>query len=111
MLRASNGSTPHEDLPVNETHDKLEKAREELAATLARLRTERDELRLKMHLARAEVRDEWEKVESKWAHLEYKAPAVASAAGAATRDVASAAKLLGEEIRHAYQRIRDALDR
>jgi len=96
---------------MSDTHDKLEQAREDLAAALAKLRTERDELRLKMHLARAEVRDEWEKVESKWAHLEHKAPDVASTAGAATRDVASAAKLLGEEIRHAYQRIRDALDR
>ncbi len=96
---------------MSDAQDRLDKAREEMSALLAKLRTERDELRLRMHLARAEVRDEWEKVERKWAHIEQKAPDVATSAGAATRDVAAAAKLLGEEIRHGYQRIREALER
>ena len=34
------------------------------------LKTQRDELRVQMHLAKAEIRDEWEEIEKKWAHAE-----------------------------------------
>ena len=35
-----------------------------------KLREERDELRVQMHLAAAEVRDEFEELEEKWSQLE-----------------------------------------
>ena len=34
------------------------------------LKTQRDELRVQMHLAKAKIRDESEEIEKKWAHAE-----------------------------------------
>jgi hypothetical protein len=73
------------------------------------LKRQRDEIRLKIHLAGAEVRDEWTEIEKKWEHFAARADVVARGAGEAAEDVASAAKLLGEEIRSAYHRIRSLL--
>jgi len=94
---------------MNDATDRLQRARDELRILASKLAVERDELRLKMHLARAEVRDEFEAVEQKWNTLQHKLSAVGESASGAGRDVAAAGGLLGDEIRHAYQKIRDAL--
>ena len=78
---------------------------------LARLKTERDELLLKMHLANAEVRDEWQKVEEQWEHFKAKTRVLEKTSGEAGEDVAAAAKLLGEEINNAYRRIKESIAR
>ena len=48
---------------MNETQERFERM-------LARLRTDRDELRVKAHLAGAEAKEEWEKLEHKWNEIE-----------------------------------------
>lgn len=44
--------------------------RQQWDSTVDKLRQERDELRVRMHLAKAEMRDEWQSLEKKWAQLE-----------------------------------------
>ena len=44
----------------------------DLNALWERLKTQRDELRLKAHLASAELKDEWEELEDKWQYAEVK---------------------------------------
>lgn len=75
---------------------------------LAKLRTERDELKVQMHLAKAEAREEWDKMERRFDEFQTKARAAQDEAGDAAKDVGAAAKQLGEEIAEAYQRIRKA---
>ena len=64
----------------------------------------RDELELKIHLASMESKEEWEKLEAKWekfsssAHLEETA-----------ENVGAALKLLGNEIKEGYHRLKKAL--
>ncbi len=64
----------------------------------------RDELALKIHLASMEGKEEWEKLESKWekfsssAHLDETAD-----------NVSAALKLLGNEIKEGYHRLKKAL--
>lgn len=76
---------------------------------IQKLRTERDELRVRMHLARAELREEWEGLEKKWERLESRLGQAGEEAREASRDVGAAAGNLAEEIAGAYRRIRDRL--
>jgi len=73
------------------------------------LKRQRDELALKIHLGKAEARDEWEKLEKQLAELKAKAAPVGGALGDATKGVGAALELAGEEIKKGYDRIRKLL--
>ena len=77
--------------------------------TLDKLAQRRDELRLQLHLARAEARDEWEHLEEKWHHLHRTLEPVEEASVETMRELAAVARLLMEEIGDGYGRIRDAI--
>lgn len=72
------------------------------------LRAARDHLRLQMHLARAEARDEWAALEERWHRLEQALGGLAEASDATRREVMAAAGLLVEEIERGYERMRHA---
>jgi len=91
------------------TTKSTESLRAEATELLAKLRTERDELRVRLHLAGAEAREEWEKLEPRLAELEARAAQVGEAAGAAAKDVGAALAMLGEELGEGYARIRRAM--
>jgi hypothetical protein len=76
---------------------------------VGRLRQERDELRVRAHLLKAELKDEWDAVERQWEHLEPKLERLRKGAKASSDDVGAATRQLGEEIANAYRRMRDAL--
>lgn len=73
--------------------------------TLKELKQERDELQVKVHLARLEAGDEWQKLESKFTRFEGKAREIGVATADASEDILEAAKLLGEEIRDGFKKI------
>lgn len=68
------------------------------------LKQERDELKLKLHLASKELKDEWEELEGKWDKFSSQAGLSKTAAG-----VESALELLGDELKKGYERLRKAL--
>ena len=75
------------------------------------LKQKRDELRVQMHLASKEIKDEWEELEEKMEDFSGKAKQFASDAelkktGAGIGD---ALGQLGGELKRGYERIRDAL--
>jgi hypothetical protein len=76
---------------------------DEVVASLERMR---DELKLKIHLAAADARSEWEELEKKWSHLRSKAGVVGRVAGDAAGDVGEAVELLGKELKRGYERLR-----
>lgn len=80
--------------------------REELKKLEDMVLQQRDELRVKLHLAKADARDEWEELERKWAEAQGKFAQVQKAAGESGEDVEAAARLLGEELLKGYERIR-----
>ena len=82
--------------------DKEQNTVENLIDALSR---ERDELRLKLELARLEMRDQWEPLEEKWNSLESKLRSVGDATEEAGKDVLAASKLLIGEIGEAYKDI------
>jgi chromosome segregation ATPase len=84
-------------------------AKPNLDQILADLRQQRDELRLQMHLAKAEVRDEWDELEKKWQHLEGRLGRAAGEAKSSAQNVGAALDQVAEEIGSAYRRIRKTL--
>lgn len=69
------------------------------------LKQERDELKVKVHLAKLETSEEWEKLETKLSKLDDKARELGGATAEASRDMGAAFMLLGEEIRDGFKRI------
>ena len=76
-----------------------------LEEMLDELKEERDELRVRLHLAKLEGSEEWQKLEAKMAKLESRAKLVGSATVEASQDMAAAAKILAEEIRDGFKKI------
>lgn len=78
---------------------------------LEELKQKRDELRVQMHLASKEIKEEWEELEEKMEDFSDKAKKFSEDAklretGAG---VGEALGKLGGELKHGYERIRDAL--
>lgn len=84
-------------------------ANEQWRDALERLTRERDELRVQMHLARAELRDDWEQLERQWEQLQVKLEAAGREAASSAGEVRAAAGTLLEELRKGYRRVRDQL--
>jgi hypothetical protein len=77
--------------------------------TLATLRRERDELALKMKLAKAEARDEWQALQAKIDALEAQARPVAKAVGETASGVGASLELAADEIKKGFDKIRRLL--
>lgn len=90
-------------------NDFIEKLEDRLEDALAKLRTERDELRVQLHLLKAEARDEWDAVEKKWTQLEQKYDRIYEETRDASGDVGEAFHQLADEIRQAYRRVRQSM--
>jgi len=73
------------------------------------LKQQRDEINLKLHLAKADVRDEWDKLEPKWEEMKGKMTTVSEVASQTAESVAAAAGLLADEIKQGYERIKKSL--
>jgi CBS domain-containing protein len=93
---------PREETIVSDWKAKIEKEIDEL-------RRIRDELKVRMHLAKAEAKDRWDQLEHQFRRLEAKGHQIAQASEEPLRDVKEAARLLVDEIREGYRRIREAL--
>ena len=74
------------------------------------LATQRDELRVKLHLLKAETRDEWEELEKKWQHIESTMGRVGASAKESAQEVGAATEQLGEELSQAYKRLKAAIN-
>jgi len=70
------------------------------------LRQIRDELRVQLHLGREEVKDEWERLERSWHHLEGRLKVLREQSKDSLEEVGEAAKLLVDEIREGYRELR-----
>jgi hypothetical protein len=73
------------------------------------LKQVRDEIEVKIHLAAADVRDEWDVVEKKWEHLRGRAKRVGEAVEEAADGVGDALEVVADEVKSGYERIRNLL--
>ena len=72
---------------------------------LEKLKTERDELKLKLHLASMEAKEEFEEAEKNWDKLKIKAAEIADDSKETSEEFIAKAKIIGEELKEAYVRI------
>jgi hypothetical protein len=92
---------PVETAPQNRIHD-LETLEAKLAQT-------RDELRVKLHLARADARDSFESLEETWRRFRRRLAKLRTATGEAGEEAWSGVRALGRELAEGYDKIREAL--
>jgi hypothetical protein len=83
--------------------------KEELHELAAELKQGRDELRVEMALAKAEIRDDWEELEKQWEHFSQQLKRAGNEAADASGDVGDALTLVGQELKKGYARIRKVL--
>jgi len=73
------------------------------------LKRQRDELQVKLHLAKADARDEWAKLETRWEEAKTKMAAVREEATHTTESVSTGLSLVLDELKKGYDRIRRTL--
>ena len=83
--------------------------REKMREMLEKLEQERDELRVRLHLGKAEAKEEWDKLDGRIAELRGRLDRAGDEAGDDLEDVGADAKLLGDEIRLGFDRVRKML--
>lgn len=76
---------------------------------VAKLKTERDELNVRVHLAGAEVRDEWQVLEKRLDQLKLKSEHLRDTSGESAEGLSLAGQELVRELKESYQRIRGSL--
>ena len=73
------------------------------------LKQQGDEIKLQLHLAKSEARDEWAILEKKLEVLKSKTETIRHEAGDASEDIFAATKLVADEIKHGFERLRKLL--
>ena len=73
------------------------------------LKEQRDVLALKVHLATADVKDEWEEMEKKWENFEARSEQIKEELDDAAYEVKEDLKELGSDLKDGYKRIRQLL--
>lgn len=77
----------------------------EFETLVENLKTERDEIKLKLHLASMDVKEEFENVEQKWDEVTKKAAEIADDSKETSEEFIGKVKIVGEELKETYQRI------
>lgn len=77
----------------------------EFESLLGNLESVREELRLKLHLASMEAKDEFEEAEKQWQLIKNKASEIADDSVETSDEYIAKAKIVGEELKEAYQRV------
>jgi hypothetical protein len=85
--------------------------KEEFNKMVDKLRMERDEINLKIHLASMDAKKEFEEAEKKWGQLKVKASDIADDAVETSEEFVTKSKIVGEELKETYKRISKRLSK
>lgn len=69
----------------------------------------RDELKVRMHLAREDIKDEWEDLDAYWDRFRQKLEEIRNNSDEASTETRETAHKLGEDLKEGYERIRQKL--
>jgi CRISPR/Cas system CMR-associated protein Cmr3 (group 5 of RAMP superfamily) len=79
--------------------------KEDFDNLIDKLKTERDEISLKLHLASMEAKEEFEGAEEQWHLVKIKAAEIADDSVETSEEFIAKAKIVGDELKETYQRI------
>ncbi|MFT5702446.1 MAG: hypothetical protein ACI8ZB_005366 [Desulforhopalus sp.] len=85
--------------------------KESFKKLVEKLKTDRDEINLKIHLASMEAREEFEEAEKKWHQVKAKASDIADDAVETSEEYIAKSKIVGEELKETYNRIAKRLSK
>ncbi|ERP90626.1 MULTISPECIES: hypothetical protein [Marinobacter] len=74
-----------------------------------KVRQYRDEAKVQMHLAKEDVKDEWDDLEQNWDKFRSKLDQIFHDAEDASQEARETARKMGEELKSGYQNIRNKL--
>jgi hypothetical protein len=83
--------------------------KESLQRELDLLTQARDELKVQMHLAKAEAKTEWAKLENTWQRVQEQIQQTRSGTEQPVKDLGSAVRNLMDELKRGYARVREQL--
>jgi hypothetical protein len=84
-------------------------AKEQFTKLVDDLKRQRDEIKLKLHLAKADAREEWSKLEVKLEQVKAKLDSAGKEAGTTAGEVGKALELAAAELKKGYERIKKLL--
>lgn len=76
---------------------------------ISALKQQRDQLALRIHLAGTEAKEEWSRLDERLNQLVHRVAPLRQAGGETAEDVWESLKLVGEEVRQGFEKIRKAL--
>lgn len=82
---------------------------EQVTKALEHFKQQRDELQVQLHLAKADAKDEWTRLEKQWEETKPKLEAAREEAGKTAESVGAALGLAIEELKKGYERFRSRL--
>lgn len=82
---------------------------ERLEKDLDQLRAVRDEIRVQLHLAKAEARDRWEELEGRFHEVEGRVRRVLQEAEQPAEEIGETLRAVFEDLRDGYRRVKDSL--
>jgi len=85
--------------------------KKEFESLIEKLKLERDQINLKLHLATMEVKEEVEEAEKQWGHLKDKAIDIADDTKEVSEEFIAKARIVGEELKDTYRRINKRLSK
>lgn len=83
--------------------------KEQMTKALEHFKQQRDELQVKLHLAKADAKDEWDRLENQWEEIRPKLEAAGEEAGRTAESVGAALGLAIDELKKGYERLRSRL--
>ena len=83
--------------------------KEQMTKTLEHLKQQRDELQVQLHLAKADAKDEWARLENQWEEIKPKLEAAREEVGRTAESVGAALGLAIDELKKGYERLRSRL--
>ncbi len=83
--------------------------KEQMTKALEQIKQQRDELQVKLHLAKADAKDEWARMEKQWEEIRPKLEAAREEAGKTAESVGAALGLAIDELKKGYERLRSRL--
>ncbi|UVT15750.1 MAG: hypothetical protein H8K04_18425 [Nitrospira sp.] len=84
-------------------------AKEQMTKAVEYLKQQRDELQVQLHLAKADAKDEWARLEKQWEEIKPKLEGAREEAGKTAESVSTALGLAIEELKKGYERLKGRL--
>ena len=85
--------------------------KDEFNNLVEKLKTQRDQINLKMHLASMNAKKEFEEAEKRWLQVKDKAADIADDAVETSEEVIAKTRIVGEELKETYKRIAKRLSK